>query len=164
MQPDGLAPEPGRILAPRGGSAIAPPGATDGGFRAYANPNPPNPLMMLPPDWREPVAVLWTTNAHMLPSALAVCARLRLYAGQGLTTDDVETICRVLCEPARAATHQFAAQLLADLAGMADQALKRRKAAEQTARMREEGRAFAGRGLAGPGQLFPEFGVPGQDG
>lgn len=77
--------------------------------------NPPNPLLMLPVDWILPVSKLWATNAHLLPSPLAICARLKLYEGDGLETADVERITAALMKPTRAAQHKFAADLLADL-------------------------------------------------
>ncbi len=148
----------GRLVRPEPARPVSP--STGDGFAAHAQPNPPNPLRLIPADWREAVAVLWTCNAHLLPSALALCSRLRVYQeSAGLTTDEVRAICRVLVEPERAARHRFAADLLADLAGMVGECKARRKGREQTARMREDGEAFKAPGLSGPGELFTEFGI-----
>lgn len=125
------------------------------GFSRQAKPDPPNPLTLIPHDWRQPVAILWTTNAHLLPSALALCSRLRLYAEDGLTAAEVKTICRVLTEPERAARHKFAADLLADLSGLVATCNSRRKNLAETARLRGQSEAFRAAGLTGLGDLFP---------
>lgn len=134
-------------------------------FKAQAQPNAPNPLMMIPADWRSSVAVLWTTNAHLLPSALALCARLKLYSGDGLTGEQVRAICKKLTAPEKAANHRFAADLLADLSGEVAAVLRSARIKEQTEAMREEGERFtAKRGLANADDLFPAIDFASLDG
>jgi hypothetical protein len=100
--------------------------------------NPPNPLMLIPREWVKPAAVLWTTNQHLIPSPLALCSRLRIYEQQGLTADDLQRIVAELTKPERAATHRFAADLLADLSQLTANVFERRRMDEQSRRNQEE--------------------------
>lgn len=84
--------------------------------------NPPNPLLMLPFEYRQAAAMLWAANSHILPSALALCSRVRLYAepgagGHRLEPEDFRVIVARLLDPAAQAGHKFGGDLLAALAG-----------------------------------------------
>jgi hypothetical protein len=113
--------------------------AIPGGWAAIArhNAGKDNPMMLIPADWVDPVAVLWLANFHLLPSALALTASLRILAEHGLTTADAHALCRKLLEPGQRATHKFASDLIADMNATGAELIRRRKAAAETAARRE---------------------------
>lgn len=105
-----------------------------------------NPFRMIPKEYRRPLAFFWSLNQHMLPNALPLAARVRLWIEQqGLTVDELRKVLSQLSDPERSSRHQYAGQLLADLAGavavICDQR-RRREAAEE--RRRDEAAARAG--------------------
>lgn len=88
----------------------------------------PNPLRMVPKEWRECVSFFWLMNQHLLPAVTPLAARLKVYHADGLTLDDLRAILRQLASPRRQANHKFAADLLADLAELVGLALASRAA------------------------------------
>lgn len=102
-----------------------------------------NPLTIVPADCRAAVAKLWACNSHLLPSALALSSRVRVYLDERtLTAADVEDIANRLVQPERAARHKFAGDLLADLAALVSEKIKSNKAREECEARRKESAAF----------------------
>ncbi len=80
-----------------------------------------NPLLIVPEgEARRAVTRLWMCNAHLIPSALSLCARIRVYLDERtLSPEDVARIADRLVQPELAQRHRFAGDLLADLARLA---------------------------------------------
>lgn len=96
------------------------------------------PSAILPETCRAPVYKLWLANSHLFPKATALAASIRLWIeDHGFHPDDVEPVCRILLTPEKRAGHRFAADLLADLAQLVADAIRRRKALEEQRRRRE---------------------------
>lgn len=92
-----------------------------------------NPLLLVPADCRPPMLRLWMCNAHVLPSALALAATLRVYLDERtLDPDDLPGIVDRLLLPEVRAKQRFASDVLADLALFVSEARTRRAAREAT--------------------------------
>lgn len=87
----------------------------------------PNPLKLLPREWRKPVSFFWMFNAHILKDSTAICARFRMWIEYGLTLDDAKKIMRSLTSPEVAAVQRGSWDVLADLAQKVAETLKRNK-------------------------------------
>lgn len=95
-----------------------------------------NPLDMVPDAYLPDVIELWSLNQHMLPNALPLCARVKLWvAEENLTADEFHRIALVLRKPERAAQHTYAGQFLADLAVLVAATVKDRENRERNARL-----------------------------
>lgn len=96
-----------------------------------------NFLKQLPPEWRKPVGYFWAFNGHLLPDAMELAARLRVWREKdGLTLPDLIAVIRTLVQPERSARHQFPGQLMADLAAEVAKVVGRRKSIEAMLRRR----------------------------
>ncbi len=112
-----------------------------------------NPLLMLPAECRVPVMRLWMCNAHLMSSALALCATFRLYVDEhGLAASDVESVCDRLLDPTRRAGHLGSWVLMAELSALVADTLKTNKAREECEARRLEG--YAAVKAANCGDLF----------
>ena len=105
---------------------------------AKHKPTTDNPLLLIPSDWRNPVAVLWMCNAHLLPSSLALCSTLRVYSEHGITSEQIATIVRRLLDPERRQRHKFASDLIADLSGLVAESIKSSKVREEANARRQD--------------------------
>lgn len=112
-----------------------------------------NPMLLVPEGpARLAVTRLWMTNTHLIPSALALCSRIRVYLDERtLTAEDVVRIATRLTRPEVAQRHKFAGDLLADLARMAAEAAARNEARAAVDDMRREAREVQ---AARAGDLF----------
>jgi hypothetical protein len=97
-----------------------------------------SPLKMLPEEWRKPVSFFWMCNAHLLPSSLSVCARLKFWISEGLLLEDAQKVFRLMLSPEKSASYQYAGQLMADLSANVDEIIKRKRAAERQAKFERE--------------------------
>lgn len=122
-------------LAPANGRALDPAKAQE------------NPFRMVPKEYRRPLAFFWSLNQHMLPNALPLAARVRLWIDKhGLTADELRRALGKLSDPERSSRHQYAGQLLADLAGeVATVCGERRRLDEMLQRRRDAEAVRAGR-------------------
>jgi hypothetical protein len=124
---------------------------------AVATQDQRNALRMIPPDWRKPVAFFWMCNAHLLPTALPVCARLKVWIADGLSLEDGKNIFRALVSPERAAEHRFAADLLAELANRVAEVMRQRRVRDEMQKRREAARPNEVSGLVNG--LADQFGM-----
>ena len=119
--------------------------AGNSNWLALAQTGSTNPMLLIPADLRPAVSRLWMCNAHLLPSALALCSTIRVYVDElPLTANDFERIVSRLLTPERRATHRFASDLLTDIATLTAEAVKAKQNAEQLAELRDSVAAVAG--------------------
>ncbi len=129
--------------------ATAPAKAAGSDWQSLAARQDANPMQAVPHDCRPAVARLWMCNAHLFPSALALCATVRLYLDeQPITTDDVNSIVGRLLQPEARSRQKFASDVLADMSRMVAEACKRNVAREEAAKRKEDGEQFAAAKIA----------------
>lgn len=97
------------------------------------------PLRMLPESWRVPTWAFWTFFSDLLPDQLSLSARLRHWANDGLTLDDLGAIYERLTAPAEAARFEYKGQLMAELSRLVgDRLARKRKMAEMLDRRKDD--------------------------
>lgn len=100
------------------------------------------PTRLLPADWRPVVWEWWAGWSHLIEHQLPIAIRLRrAIADHGLTLDELRQIFRAMNAPAREAAIRFKGDLLAELAGEIEQAVKRRRNQAAAATRRAEAEA-----------------------
>lgn len=121
---------------------------TDDGLAPAAKAGPPNPLKMLPPEWRAPVSFFYAVYSDTLKGTTGLVARFRLWMkDDGLTLAEAKAVMKRLMRPARAGEIQFPGQLMAALADEVVEELRtRRMRARQIERQREQAEIDAHRG------------------
>jgi hypothetical protein len=100
-----------------------------------------HPLRMLPESLRPDVLTLWVCHRHLpgLESPMPLAAMLSVWiARHGLRPEDAAAICRQYVAPKRIAEHRFAADLTVALASAAAEAIRRRQAECEAARLRQQ--------------------------
>lgn len=95
-----------------------------------------NPFASLPAGWVPAVTFFAAAKAVLVRSPVALCVNLRYWIAKGLTLEDAKVCFRRLCDPEVARRHEFESQLMAELAGLVADAIKRRKAMEEMIRRR----------------------------
>lgn len=96
-----------------------------------------NPFTVLPPEWAEPVGFFLTCKVAVVRSPSGFCLSLKYWQTKGLTLDDAKACFRRLCDPDVASEIQFESELMARLAGLVAEAIRRRKRIEEQARARQ---------------------------
>ena len=94
-------------------------------------------LATLPREWAEPVAFFALSKLYLLRTRGPLCVNLRYWIAKGLTLDDAKMIFRRLCDPEVSRSHNFENQLMAELAGLVADCLRRRKMLAEMKRRRE---------------------------
>ena len=77
--------------------------------------------------WRKHVAFFAMAKPYLLKTQGPLCANLRYWIDKGLTVADAEKIFHRLCDPDVSKNHKFESDLMTDLAGLVDEALRRRR-------------------------------------
>jgi len=115
-----------------------------------------NPLRdLIPAECRPAVTRLWLVNSHLIPSALALCATVRVYLDeQEISSRDIAGIVARLLQPEARMKHKFASDLIADLSRMVCEVAKSNEARDQCERLRDEATDFETRAKVIPGDLF----------
>jgi hypothetical protein len=99
-----------------------------------------NPLKLLPTELRPAVARLWMCYAHLLPSALPLCATIRVdLDSTPLDAADLEKIVGRLLQPEKRANHRFASDLLTDLSALVADTIRTKRARAETEARRTTG-------------------------
>lgn len=97
----------------------------------------PNPISVLPHDWREPVRFFCLAYSDVLKSPSGIAALLRLWSrDEGLTLDEARRVLRRLLKPDEVGRIQFAGQLLARLAQLVAEEIQTRRRREETEQRR----------------------------
>lgn len=114
--------------------------------------------MVAPAEVRAAVARLWTCNAHLFPSAIAVACTVRDFLDtQEITHDDVNGIVERLLLPDVRQRHRGAWDVIADLSRFVAEAAARNKSRREAEERRRQGEAFEG---AKPVDLAGLFAMP----
>lgn len=93
---------------------------------------------MLPSkEWVETVGYFCMCKLYLLRTRGPLCANIRYWITKGLTLDDLRLIFRRLCDPEVARRHNYENQLMADLAGMVADTLRRKRDIEVMMRRRK---------------------------
>lgn len=113
-----------------------------------------NPLMVVPPGARAPVARLWACNGHLFPTAAPLACTVRDYLDtQEITAEDIGAICERLLSPQMRAQQRGSWDVIADLSRLVSEVATRNKSRREA----EERRREADRSSACPVNLAGLF-------
>jgi hypothetical protein len=94
-------------------------------------------LSKLPADWAEPVGYFCACKLYLLKTRLPLVMNLKYWMAKGLALGEAKVIFRRLCDPDVARNHNFENQLMADLAGMVADVLRRKRMVTEMMRRRQ---------------------------
>jgi hypothetical protein len=124
-------------------TATSEPLAQKSNWQELAKSANTNPLLLVPKDCRAEITRLWMCNSHLLPSALALCSRVRSYLDEcEVDAEDIRAIAVKLAQPEFAERHRFAGDLLADLAACVNRAAERNRSVRENQKRRSESDQF----------------------
>lgn len=105
-------------------------------------------MEVLPPAWIDAVGTFAASKLYLLKSVGPLCINLAYWHNKGLELEDAKKIFRRLCDPEIAREHKFENQLMADLASMVNDCLRRKRMVED-ARIRRDAAKQTHRSVTG---------------
>ncbi len=98
------------------------------------------PMLSIPPEIRPAMLQVWLTHKHLpgLESSISISCAFSVWISQhGLQIDDARKILEDMVSPGSMAGHQFASQLMTELAKRVDDIIKHRASLAEQKRLRD---------------------------